>query len=117
MGWGTIGAAALACLIGLVIAPAAQSAIDLELVVDGLERPLFVGHAGDGSGRLFVLEQAGRIRIVDGRRAAPSDRSSTSPIGSEPAASGACSASPSIPTSPPTAASSSTTRGSRTAPR
>ena len=41
-------------LIGLVIAPAARSAIDLELVVDGLERPLFVGHAGDGSGRLFV---------------------------------------------------------------
>jgi glucose/arabinose dehydrogenase len=65
MGWGKIGAAALACLIGLVIAPAAQSAIDLELVVDGLERPLFVGHAGDGSGRLFVLEQAGRIRIVE----------------------------------------------------
>jgi glucose/arabinose dehydrogenase len=65
MGCGTIGAAALACLIGLVIAPAAQSAIDLELVVDGLERPVFVGHAGDGSGRLFVLEQAGRIRIVE----------------------------------------------------
>ena len=23
-------------------------------------------HAGDGSGRLFVLEQTGRIRIIDG---------------------------------------------------
>jgi glucose/arabinose dehydrogenase len=33
-------------------------------VVDGLERPLFVGHAGDGSGRLFVLEQEGRIRVI-----------------------------------------------------
>ena len=117
MGLGRIGAAALACLIGPVSAPAAQSAIDLELVVDGLERPLFVGHAGDGSGRLFVLEQAGRIRIVeDGalRRAAVSRPRRSGP---EPAASGACSASPSIPTSPATAASSSTTRGSRTAPR
>ena len=65
MAWGKIGAAALACLIGLATAPAAQTAIDVELVVDGLERPLFVGHAGDGSGRLFVLEQAGRIRIVE----------------------------------------------------
>jgi glucose/arabinose dehydrogenase len=33
-------------------------------VAGGLERPLFVTHAGDGSGRLFVVEQAGRIRII-----------------------------------------------------
>ncbi len=38
----------------------------LQQVVDGLESPLFVGNAGDGSGRLFVIEQAGRIRIVRG---------------------------------------------------
>ena len=50
MAWGKIGAAALACLIGLATAPAAQTAIDVELVVEGLERPLFVGHAGDDSG-------------------------------------------------------------------
>jgi glucose/arabinose dehydrogenase len=31
-------------------------------VVDGLEAPLFVTGAGDGSGRLFVAEQPGRIR-------------------------------------------------------
>jgi len=55
---------ALACLLGASAAPGAQTAIDLDLVVDGLERPVFVGHAGDGSGRLFVLEQPGRIRIV-----------------------------------------------------
>jgi glucose/arabinose dehydrogenase len=65
MALGRIGVAALACLIGFASAPAAQPAIDLELVGDGLERPVFVGHAGDGSGRLFVLEQAGRIRIVE----------------------------------------------------
>ena len=65
MALGRIGVAALACLIGPASAPAAQTAIDLELVVDGLERPVYVGHAGDGTGRLFVLEQAGRIRLVD----------------------------------------------------
>jgi len=39
-------------------------AIGLEPFVDGLASPLFVGHAGDGSGRLFVLEQPGRIRVI-----------------------------------------------------
>lgn len=38
--------------------------IALEPVVEGLDSPLGVAHAGDGSGRLFVVEQGGRIRIV-----------------------------------------------------
>lgn len=33
-------------------------------VVQGLRRPTHVTGAGDGSGRLFVVEQAGRVRIV-----------------------------------------------------
>jgi glucose/arabinose dehydrogenase len=33
-------------------------------VVSGLSAPVHITHAGDGSGRLFVVEQAGRIRIV-----------------------------------------------------
>ncbi len=42
--------------------------VDLELVTGGLDSPLFVTGAGDGSGRLFVVEQGGAIRIVkDGR--------------------------------------------------
>jgi hypothetical protein len=36
--------------------------VALEPVFQGLDRPLFVTHAGDGSGRLFVLERGGRIR-------------------------------------------------------
>ena len=32
----------------------------------GLVAPLFVTHAGDGSGRLFIVEQAGRVRILRG---------------------------------------------------
>ena len=33
-------------------------------VISGLENPIGIANAGDGSGRLFILEQAGRIRIV-----------------------------------------------------
>ena len=33
-------------------------------VASGLSNPLFIAHAGDASGRLFVLERAGRIRIL-----------------------------------------------------
>jgi glucose/arabinose dehydrogenase len=45
------------------VAPFAPLA--LELVADGLESPLFVTHAGDGSGRLFVVEKTGAIRILE----------------------------------------------------
>jgi glucose/arabinose dehydrogenase len=42
--------------------------LHLERVVDRLVSPLAVTHAGDDSGRIFVLEQRGQIRIVrDGR--------------------------------------------------
>lgn len=56
--------------------PSAQGAPSLALetiVQDGLRQPLFLTHAGDGSGRLFVVEQEGRVRIVhDGKvQAAP----------------------------------------------
>ncbi len=54
---------------------AAQSApaVAVEaLVAEGLEHPVYVAPAGDGSGRLFVVEQPGRIRIVkQGRLLAP----------------------------------------------
>lgn len=34
------------------------------VITRGLESPLFLTHPGDGSGRLFVLEQPGRIRVI-----------------------------------------------------
>ena len=38
--------------------------LDVRVIVDGLAAPVDVTSAGDGSGRLFVVEQGGRIRIV-----------------------------------------------------
>jgi glucose/arabinose dehydrogenase len=39
--------------------------IAAELVAGGLEAPVAIAHAGDGSGWLFVVEQPGRIQIVE----------------------------------------------------
>jgi len=37
--------------------------IQLQLLVAGLAQPVYITHAGDGSGRLFIVEQGGVIRI------------------------------------------------------
>ena len=65
----TLSALFLICLAAAPAATArAQDGLRLEPVAEGLEQPVLVTHAGDGSGRLFVVEQAGRIRILDGGR-------------------------------------------------
>jgi glucose/arabinose dehydrogenase len=47
------------------VAPSLDSlAINLMPVAGGFTRPVYLTDAGDGSGRLFVVEQAGRILIV-----------------------------------------------------
>ncbi len=46
-------------------------AIKLTLVVSGFTKPLFLTHAGDGSSRLFVVEQAGRILVVKQSQVTP----------------------------------------------
>jgi glucose/arabinose dehydrogenase len=59
-----VGAAALVITAaGLGSAQAPQD-VQLRPIVTTLEQPLHVTHAGDQSGRLFVVEQAGLIRIV-----------------------------------------------------
>jgi glucose/arabinose dehydrogenase len=40
--------------------------VDLQPFAQGLQSPLFATGTADASGRLFVVEQAGRIRIVNG---------------------------------------------------
>jgi len=48
--------------------PAALPAVALRQVATGLGSPVQVTHAGDRSGRLFIVEQGGRIRVFkDGR--------------------------------------------------
>lgn len=50
-----------------VALPGARAAIyDLQLVTGAVTSPVYVAHAGDGSGRLFVVEQGGRIKVLSG---------------------------------------------------
>jgi glucose/arabinose dehydrogenase len=44
--------------------PPDPNAYALRRIVSGLERPVYLTHAGDTTGRLFVVEQSGRIRIL-----------------------------------------------------
>ena len=61
--------AAAALLTALLLALPAGAAVDwprISLVeaAAGFNQPVHITHAGDGSGRFFVVERAGRIRIV-----------------------------------------------------
>jgi glucose/arabinose dehydrogenase len=51
--------------VGAEALPAAQTA-SWQPVASGLEAPIGIANAGDGSNRLFILEQAGRIRVIQG---------------------------------------------------
>ena len=39
--------------------------ISLVQVITGLSQPLHIAHAGDGSGRLFIVEKTGRIKVYE----------------------------------------------------
>ncbi len=45
--------------------------ISLSKVAGGLKSPLLVTNAGDGSGRLFIVEKGGRIKILSGGTVLP----------------------------------------------
>ena len=53
-----------ACLVAATGSAASAQLTTVE-IANGIDRPVFVTHAGDGSGRLFVIEQEGAIRIID----------------------------------------------------
>ena len=44
----------------------ASVVLSLERVGGGFIHPLFVTHAGDGSGRVFIVEKVGRVRLLNG---------------------------------------------------
>lgn len=50
----------------LIAPPGSPGPLPMTVVAQGLDRPVDIVHAGDGSGRLFVVEQPGRIRFVRG---------------------------------------------------
>ncbi len=60
--------ATLAVVLAALLAPlggsSARAAVNLELVQGGFSAPIYLTHAGDA--RLFVVEKAGRIKIVGG---------------------------------------------------
>ncbi len=43
----------------------------LTAIASGLASPVYVTNAGDGSGRLFIVEQAGRILVMNDGRVLP----------------------------------------------
>ena len=45
--------------------PKGDVVIELELICSGLTSPVYATHAGDNSDRLFIVDQAGQIRILD----------------------------------------------------
>ena len=55
-------------LILIFCAAIAEARIRLVQVTAGLNQPVDIVDPGDGSNRLFIVEQAGRIRIFDGNR-------------------------------------------------
>ena len=74
--WRWTRTTALLLLTGLVAAAVSAAevsipAVTIERVTGGLRQPVHITHAGDRSGRLFIVEQPGVIRILQGRRLLP----------------------------------------------
>lgn len=55
-------------LLGLVVASGLASAqsVGLSAVAEKLDKPLFMTYAPDGSGRMFIVEQGGKILVLQG---------------------------------------------------
>src|SRR5262245_52497261 len=57
--------------LALVMSTSPAAAVELQPFLSGLANPLYLTHARDGSGRLFVVEQGGTIKVVAPRSARP----------------------------------------------
>jgi len=63
--------------------PADQVVPALQKIAEGLTRPVYLTHAGDGSGRLYIVEQPGRVRVLqDGQLLATPFLNITDRVGS-----------------------------------
>ena len=60
---------AVTSLLGLE--PAAIAAVQLQSVVGGLSSPVYLTNADDGSNRLFIVEQPGRIKVLQPEATVP----------------------------------------------
>jgi glucose/arabinose dehydrogenase len=61
----------LSALLVLAWTGEGRSVLQFETIATGLPTPVSITHAGDGSGRLFIVLQEGRILIHDGARVLP----------------------------------------------
>ena len=62
----------VSALLNATVMHAAEGAIRLEPVLQGLSSPVYITNAHDGSNRLFVVEQPGRIQVLAAGASAPS---------------------------------------------
>jgi glucose/arabinose dehydrogenase len=62
---------AMGLLLFLAVPGAGFAALELEPVLTGLRNPVYVTNAHDGTNRLFVLEQPGRILVLQPGASAP----------------------------------------------
>lgn len=54
-----------AATVTLAPLPSGPDTLDLQPFASGLADPIGITHAGDGSGRLYVNERGGRVRVVE----------------------------------------------------
>jgi glucose/arabinose dehydrogenase len=59
------------CIAACPSLVAAAPDLQLERLISGLDSPVAITHAGDGTGRLFITLQGGQILIFDGRQLLP----------------------------------------------
>jgi hypothetical protein len=63
--------AAVLFTLSLTLVPRALAQIALQPIASGLSQPVAIVDAGDGRGRLFFVEQTGRIRVWNGASVLP----------------------------------------------